>query len=192
MTYQSTSPSPSSGTAEDTRPRLDPAILFRTGTFDAWAVLGVWYVRKLFVPVLWIGMMVAIIADPRHVANISLESPEDTWHALLSPLAGIVIAIALRVGANFAALLLALPASAAVDERLQPRVSLGRRIGTWSDRLNVASAFRALRWTYDARQFAIERLDTHGRAFATVDRGFVAANVLLPVVTIAVSVVISG
>lgn len=173
-------------------PRLDPAILFRPGQFDAWAVLGVWYVRRLFVPMLWVGLMIAIVADPQHVANVKLDSPEDTWSALLSPLAGIVIALALRVGANIAALLLALPASATIDQRADPRAGLWRSIGFLSDRYNVASALRSLRWTINARRYAVELLGPRGRNFRTVDQFFVFANVLLPIATIALSVIIGG
>lgn len=185
----SRSPADESGADQ---PRIDPAFLFRPGKFDAWAVLIVFYVRKLFIPMLWIGMTIAIVADPDHIASVSLETPEDTWDALLSPLAGIVIAIALRVGATFAALLLAIPASAAFGAQVETRRNLGRRLGALGDRWNVASAFRSLRWTYDARQYATERIGGHRRAVSALDRFFVIANVVLPIVMILASAVASG
>lgn len=178
------------GETEDQR-QLDPAILFRPGVFDAYAVLAVWYVRRLFIPMLWIGMIIAIAAGPDHIAKVTLETPEDTWNALLSPLAGVVIAIALRIGATFAALLLAIPASTAFGDRHQQRTSLGRRFGAISDRWNMASAFRSLRWTNDARAYAAARLGK-GRRVALLDRIYLVANITLPIAAIVVSVIVSG
>jgi hypothetical protein len=172
--------------------RLDPEVLFRPGNVDPYGVLGLWYVRKLFVPTLWIGLVIAIIADPNNSASITLETPEDTWNALLSPLAGIVIAIALRVGANLGALAFALPASAVFGARGDSKRSIGRRLGRLNDRFYVAGALRSLRWTDEAREYAVSRLGPRGALFPHLDRAFVAANVVLPIATIIVSVVVNA
>lgn len=191
MSAESSSSEASAREVEALQPHLDAAFLFRPGTFDAWSVLSVFYVRKLFIPMLWIGMTIALIADPRHIADVKLDTPEDTWNAFLSPLAGVVIAVALRVGATFAALLLAIPASAAFGAQLETQTTLGRRLGGLSDRWNVASAFRSLRWTYDARQYAIERIGGKRYAVSPIDRFFLIANIALPIVTIFVAVIVS-
>lgn len=172
--------------------QLDPAILFRPGDVDPLGVLGLWYVCKLFVPTLWVGLIIAIVADPNNSASITLETPEDTWNALLSPLAGIVIAIALRVGANLGALAFALPASAVFGARVDSKRSIGRRLGQLNDRFYIAGALRSLRWTDEARAYAVSSMGARGAVFPHVDRAFVVANVVLPVATIVVSVVVSA
>lgn len=192
MPPESISTASLAGDLDDEPRRLDPAVLFRPGNVDPLGVLGLWYVRKLFVPTLWIGLMIAIVADPNNSATITLETPEDTWNALLSPLAGIVIALALRVGANLGALVFALPASAVFGARSDTRRSIGRRLGKLNDRFYVAGALRSLRWTDEAREYAAGRLGARGALVAVVDRAFVVANVLLPIATIVVSVVASA
>lgn len=192
MPAESISTAELSGDVDGKPRRLDPAILFRPGNVDPLGVLGLWYVRKLFVPTLWVGLLIAIVADPDNSATITLETPEDTWNALLSPLAGIVIAIALRVGANLGALLFALPASAVFGARVDSNKSLGRRLGKLNDRFYVAGALRSLRWTDEARGYAAERLGPRGNLVALLDRAFVVANVVLPFLVIIVSVVISA
>lgn len=192
MPTESISTASLAGDVDDAPRRLDPAILFRPGNVDPLGVLALWYVRKLFVPTLWIGLMIAIIADPNNSATITLETPEDTWNALLSPLAGIVIAIALRVGANIGALLFAIPASTVFGARADVQQSLGRRLGQLNDRFYVAGALRSLRWTDEAREYAVDRLGKRGRLFAHLDRAFVVANVVLPIAVIVLSVVVSA
>lgn len=150
-----------------------------------------WYVRKSFYWMLWVGLCVAAYVGRTDEVDESLDSPGAFWDGLLSPLAGIILAVLLRFGTSLAGLALAYPLARAYEARLPPRTSVTRPLGLRLDRLNIMRAFRALRWTHDVRQAAIRRLGTTGERLSRLDPILDVANVSLFFVLLAV-VVLAG
>lgn len=160
-----------------TQPRtvedLDPAVALRHGKADPAAVLLLWCLRKAFYPLLWLGLIVAVLGG--HTDEIaeaggasayvtSFDSAGEFFAALLSPLVIVILAVGLRFAVAGSALALAYPltrwskpADYAHGRKRQSRTRL------WSDRWQLTKAYRALRWTWAVRQVAVSRLGRLGR-----------------------------
>jgi small-conductance mechanosensitive channel len=103
---------------------------------------------------------------------------------LWSPLAGIVLAILIRLVSNVVGLLLAWPLARDYEIGLAPRTNVGKEIGIWFDRLHLARAFRSLRWTHHVRQLALSRLGSLGGVLGRLDPIMDATNITLWVAAI--------
>lgn len=110
-----------------------------------------------------LGFVIAFVASRDGTVDARVDSVEDWEAGLLSPAAGIILALTARVLSNLAALALAYPLTRDQEVGLEPRSRLGRVFGVWSDRLNLAAAYRSLRWTWHVRRAAMSRLG--GRAY---------------------------
>ena len=75
------------------------------GTFDATALLVLWCIRKAFFPLLLIGLSAAVVLG-QDSASLGeslqrelegLDTPGDLVSTLLSPFAGVIVAIVLRL-----------------------------------------------------------------------------------------------
>lgn len=167
-------------------PRISPEAALLPGHRDPLALLVVWYVRKSSYWMLWLGIIAAMVAGQSGAIDLGFHSPESVLSRLVSPLAGVILAVILRVTAGLAGLALAYPLARAREAHLAPRRYRGRTIGTAFDRLHTARAYRSLRWTHHVRQVAIRRLGTTGRRLSRLDPAMDAANVgllvLVPVV----------
>ncbi len=148
--------------------RLDPGLALRAGTFDAQAVLALWCARKSFFPVTWLGLTVAIIAfgdlEALETELSGFDDPGAMVSSLLSPLGVLVAAVAIRVGSNLLALVAAFPLTLhtnASDHMAGWKYTLA--LWVWWDRLYMASAYRALRWTWAVRNLARDKLGASGR-----------------------------
>ena len=115
----------------------------------------------------------------RRTDEIAIDwgDPSAVWAELLSPLAGLVLAVGVRFGSSLAALALAYPFARDHEQPLTPRTGIGGAIGRWLDRRNVAKAYRALRWTHHVRQEAAGRLGPSRRYVAKLDPLLDAVNV---------------
>lgn len=175
-----------------TMDRFHPSVALRPGTADARVVLGLWCLRKSFLPLMWLGLSIAVLgfedADAFNDRLAGLADPGDVFASLLSPMAGVVVAFGVRIGVGLMALVSAYPfasATSRADHLASSRVRGLLRL--WWDRLYIARAFRSLRWTWAVRQTAAERLGQSGRLWmrcATWIRwsGFVLLLVFLFVV----------
>jgi hypothetical protein len=83
---------------------LRPEAALRPGRGDALALLLVWYVRKSFYWLLWLGIIGAAVVGRVNEVSVGVDSPGAYWEELLSPLAGIVLALASRLAAAVVAL----------------------------------------------------------------------------------------
>lgn len=119
------------------------------------------------------------------------DTADQFWDELRSPLAGVILGVAIRLVASFVALALAYPLAPARETTLPPRAYLGSSLTGILDRLHAARAYRSLRWTHHVRQVALARLGTTGRRLAHLDPIMDAANVTPFVIAIA-AIAISG
>jgi hypothetical protein len=169
---------------------VPPEAALRPGRRDALALLVVWFVRKSSFWVLWLGIIVAI-AGRADTIDLGIHSPDSVLDRLVSPLAGVVLAVLLRLAAAAAGLVLAYPLARAREVELAPRTYRGASVGILLDRLHVARAYRSLRWTHHVRQLAILRLGVTGRRLSRLDPIMDAANVgllmVIPVLASAMS-----
>jgi hypothetical protein len=90
--------------------------------------------------------------------QVNYRSPESVEHGLLSAWAFVVLAVLLRIAIAWIAVALAFPLARAHEIGLAPRTGFNRHYATLSDRYKVAKAFRALRWTHNVRQVALDRV----------------------------------
>lgn len=149
---------------------VDPAVVLRPGRFDPAALLVAWFVRRSFFPVFVLGVTIVTLAGRLDDPALDFTNPTAVARALLTPWVGVVVAFGLRLGAGFAALLLAFP----LTRWLRPsdyRVGdSSGRLRAWWDRWNRTSAYRALRWTWPVRRLAAERLGRSARWLLVMDR----------------------
>lgn len=124
--------------------RLDPGLALRSGAFDPAAVLVLWYLRKSFYPLLWLGLIAATIAGRADgivaVGGVSahlssFDSVGEIIRALLSPLAIVIFAIGLRFLVAGLAFVLAYPLTtwgqaADYGDGYQGRIRLGGTAGS--------------------------------------------------------------
>lgn len=162
--------------------RLDPRVAIRQGTWDAYAVLVLWCMRRAFLPMLWIGLSVAVIAlgelEAMTEVAASLEEPAELLSGLWSPIGLVAAAIGIRVTTNLLALAAVLPLTRSHrPEDQSSRWRLIRTIRAWKDRIRYARAYRALRWTWEARDIAYLRLAAAGRPLARCESVFRWTNV---------------
>lgn len=150
-------------------PTIDPTALVRPGRFDAASLLVVWMLRRLFVPVLVVGAIVGTVVIGGDAPEPDFGSPREVVALLLSPWAGVALAIVLRVIANWLALLLAVP----LTGRARPSAYEGGAVARWAraglDRLWLARGFREQRWTWPVRELAADRLGVLGRRLRVAD-----------------------
>ncbi len=166
----------------------DPTSVLSDGTFDATALLVLWCIRKAFLPLLWIGLSVAVVLG-QDIASLGeslqrelegLDTPGELVSTLLSPFAGVIVAIVLRLAVGAAAFALAYP----IARWNQPSdYPAGRRMGSyvrlWWDRVYLTRAYRAQRWTWSVRQSAARRLGTRGGLFELCNPILTWTNVTL-------------
>jgi hypothetical protein len=164
---------------------LSPDHLLLPGEHDALVLLAVWYLRQAFFPLFLLGLTVGVLINGGGNFDVELDTPAGAWEGLRSPAAGLILAVALRLAANAAALVLALPVARHFEAELWRRESTSGRIGVLADRINLARAYRALRWTHGARRTAIARLGARGQRIAMLEGVFVALNAGLLVALIA-------
>ncbi len=169
----------------------DPESALRPGSTDAVVVLTLWAARWLFAPLLLIGLIFGWATgqlQPSDVGRTGWDSPDDLLRALVTPLAGIALAILIRVGVGLAALAAAWPLSKWDQARTAgARGSLYRRA---IDRWRLAQAYRSLRWTWAVREAAILRAGPLGRRLALAVPVSTALSVLLAVAFVVVLVVL--
>ncbi len=173
---------------------FDPSWAIRDH-FDATLVLLLWCLRKSFVPLLWLGLTFATIVvtvldqSPATITSdlTSLDDPMSYLGALISPLALVVVAFAIRISVGFLAFAAAYPLSAAATRDDGPE--LGRFTRRWFDRIYLTRGYRALRWTWRVRHEAAGRLGRRGEILMTCSTVLRWASILLFVTYVVVSLV---
>lgn len=177
--------------------RLDPTTVLRESTFDPTALLVLWCARKTFLPLLWGGVLVALVAT-QDVASLgdrieqqldSLNSPGELLASLVGPFALIILAVGLRLVVEALALGLAYPLTRGTDPTDYTRGSTVTRYSRmWWDRVYLTRSLRALRWSWAVREAAADRLGRRGRVLERCSTLLGWANaVLLAVLVVAIA-----
>ncbi len=158
----------------------------RPGRLDPLTVLGLWCLRRTFVPLLF-GGLIAVTLPGRYDAQLvaGLVDPRAALGAVFSPLAGIALAILVRLAVGAVAFLSA-GALSVGTVRASDGTRLAGRIRVWSDRARVTTAYRSLRWTWAVRATAVARSGPAGRWLVVVDRALVVLGAVLAVGWVAV------
>lgn len=169
---------------------MDPSLALRPGRFDGLALSIVWCIRRASFPLLLIGLIGAAVGgelddlDPQQ-----FQSMGQLFEALVSPLAGVVLAIVARVGAAWLGWVLAWPLARAAGPVHDGRSRRSARfVGRWLDLFYLTRALRAWRWTAPVRQLAADRLGETGRLLRKID---VALLVATPILVVALFVVLA-
>lgn len=157
------------------------------GVVDPLVVLVLRAVRRLWAPLLVFGVAWVVVAGELDAAaDVSFDSIGDYLRALLSPFAGIVLAIGIRVLTTVLGSAAATPRAVAEHRHNDPRRwSVLRSPG---DVTSLVAAYRLLRFTTSARDVAVERLGAAGRVFLVVDR---VESWLVPIGLIAVAAAVA-
>lgn len=168
--------------------RLDPHDVLRDGEADSGALLVLWCARKTFLPLLWIGLTVAVLLT-QDVANLGnaieqelegLDTPAEFLATLVSPFSGVLIAIVVRLIVGASAFALAYPFTRWNQSSDYPRGGrAGSHIRMWWDRVYMTRSFRSLRWSWAVRQEAADRLGRRGAKLELCSSILTWANVIL-------------
>lgn len=154
----------------DSKAQIDPSLALREGTGDPRIVLGLWCLRKTFFPLIWLGLVVAVVAlgdlESLDSRMPSFDSPGEMLSNLLSPFGVLVLAFGVRIVASVLGLVAAFP----LTLRTKHADYLTGWNGTawfrvWFDRWRLAGAYRSLRWTWAVRNLARQRLGDSARPF---------------------------
>ncbi len=139
------------------------------GRIDAALVLTLRLVRRLWLPALVLGTAWLVATDDvDSVAVADLDTVGELLGALLSPLAGVALAIGVRLVAGALGLVVALPrARAELVADGERRTAILARA---ADLVFLTGALRSLRFTAAARDVAAGRLGAAGRVALAVDR----------------------
>lgn len=121
----------------------------RPGRADAITVLALAALRTLSIMLLAVGATVAIVSR-RLDENLAsqFDTPAEIWNALFTPLAGLALAVALRI------LVAVLSFLSAV--RLVPMPDNPKIVRRYSDQLRRISAVMSLRGTWAVREAAVQ------------------------------------
>lgn len=167
--------------------QVEPSDALRPGRRDAVIVLLLWAGRRAFWPLLLLGFTVAVAAGRlTEETAVGLSTPADLLRALLSPLAGVALAILLRIAVAWLALAAAWPLSRWPTEKSHR--SWPQRYRDGIDRLRLAQAYRSLRWTWGVRAEAIERAGVLGRRLSWA----VPISTVLAALAVVVFVIVSS
>lgn len=176
--------------------RIEPAAALQPGRADAKRLLGIWFVRKSFYWIFFLGLslgtITAAVRDQQNEFDVDWMSPNSVADGLLSPWAGLILALIIRFVAGWVALGLAFPLALAHEPNLSPRTNFGSGIGKFFDRLHVARAFRSLRWTHHVRQVALKRLGPRGAWVGKLDPIFDIVNIASGVVLVVTVFAVAG
>jgi hypothetical protein len=146
--------------------RIQPAAAIQPGEADAHRLLRIWFVRKSFYWMIFLGWTIGnLVAASRHQEpdfEVGGGSASPVWFLVL-------LALAIKFIVGWVALGMALPLALAHEPNLSPRENFGSSIGVFFDRLHLARAFRSLRWTHHVRQVAQHRLGEQGRRLGRLD-----------------------
>ena len=156
----SSTPGPASG--DDIPPRIELEACLQPGRGDSARLLITWFAKKSF---WWMFFGGAALASVVHFIErvdnefqVNYQSPESVEHGLLSAWAFVVLAVIIRLLIGWVAVTLAYPLARRHEFDLPLRTGWNRHYATLSDRYKVAKAFRALRWTHNVRQVALDRV----------------------------------
>ena len=166
-------------------PEIDPERFLLDGRRDPTALLAVWTLRRLAWPVLGLGVAIAAaVGQTNEITGVQDQGVDGLVQDLRSPLAGIVVALGLRLLAALAGYALAYRLT--TSTRHDGTTALSRSWRTANDRYHLTRAFQSVRWTRVVRLAAAERLGTVGHRFQQADAAIgIAGWVALAVAVLA-------
>jgi hypothetical protein len=174
---------------------LDAGVALRPGRGDAVRLLTLWLVRRSFTWLLFLGIVVGIFAS--EAANedadlfVDTSSADAVARGVFTRFGLVFGAIVIRVLVQWVAIVLAYPVARA-NEVAAPRPRSWRgRLDARLDRLELARAFTALRWTRPVRDAAVTRLGPDAARYRLADRSVGGANVA-SIVVCALAIVVFG
>ena len=167
---------------------IAPDDVLGPGTRDARRLLVLWLIRRSAVPVFWLGLIVGVLLSPGGYVDAKFDSPSDAFGELLSPAAGIALALLLRTGTTIAGVALAVPLVRDFGAGA-PAAYSGGRLNRLFDRFGAARGYEALRFSRSVRDAASARLGEDGARHDRLDRWVTVANRALPALTLLVVVV---
>lgn len=156
-----------------------PEHAVRPGRADARNLLIVWFVRKSFYGLIALGLLGAVISRRVDDFGVDVTSFDSLTSGIASPMVGLSLGLLARFGSGLTGLWLAYPLVRAYEVGLSPRTGFGSEIGQWLDRLQLARAFRSLRWTHHVRQVALGRLGPSRAWVSRVDPVMDVTNISL-------------
>jgi hypothetical protein len=161
--------------------QFDPDLALRPGNADARVVLYVWLYRTSWLPVLWVGLIMMQVAGAGDgIGTVDFTDAGTVMRELVSPLSGVIIALAIRVTSGWVALAFAYPMTRwTVPSQYGDRSGESSGTRMWLDRIRLTGAYRAMRSSWLVRSAAAERLGAEGRRLMLAASLLVWSNVAL-------------
>lgn len=164
----------------DDGPFIHPAQALRPGDTDARNLLIVWCIRRSSYPLLFLGL-IGTYATTGARGTVEWGDPGVVARELASPIAGLMLAVVVRVVASQAGLVMAFWLARERDRHLDPRTGINRRLAKALDLRQASKSFRALRWTHHVRQEALRRVAPTGGWWWQIDKFFDVATIVLAI-----------
>ncbi len=125
---------------------------------DSIILMTLWYMRKTFYALIFFGLAGAIHTGSSQDTSINWLDINDVLAKLSSPIAGLVLAVLVRLTVNSLALLTAYPVLSSYQDKIKTRY--GNPLVRLLDDLQMLKGLRRLRWTHHVRLKAMQQFDT--------------------------------
>lgn len=147
---------------------VDPAAALARGRADPTVVLVLGILHRSFWPLVLVGLIGGVALAGQ--VEATYDDPGQVLDGLASPVAGLALALLLRIAVAVVGLVAAYPLSHGSPIAVAPHPP-GRRglVGRTTDRVHVTRALRELRATRAVREEAAARLGPRGRTLARAD-----------------------
>ncbi len=171
--------------ADNTRVKL-----LQDGTRDAKILLTLWFLKRLFWPLILLGLIGGVLADDLNSNEVDFSNPESIASKLLSPLVGFAAAVFLKIAVNLLASLAAYPVARERTKDFQ-NPKYGYVFTRYLDIWQITKGVRTLRWTHHVRQEASKRIKNPFIRSGKLDKIFDVFTIILVVIVVLAFVLVS-
>ncbi len=165
--------------------------VLQEGSKDARYLLILWFFRRLFWPLILLGVIGYLLNEDLGNNELDFTNIESVAAKLLSPLVGLGVALFVKFAAGYIAIIIAYPLLQERRKVLKDE-KYGWFLSRWLDRYRILKGFSEIRWSHHVRQEAINRVKDDVIKWDKLDKYFDILTILLVVILVAVTFTLAG
>lgn len=158
--------------------------VLQDGKRDARTLLILWFIRRLFWPLILLGIIGHILNEDIGNSKLDLTNFENVAAKLLSPLIGLGLALFIKLTTSYIAIFISYPLLRERQKTIKDE-RYGWFLSRWMDRYRILKGFSEIRWTHHVRQEAINRLGSDAIGWSKFDKYFDILTITLALMLIA-------